>query len=238
MILVIRLFNDYSNNRYVTIDPTTCPHQLWTGNTGTFKTISSTISTAKLVKYNPNSELYILDYKGDDSFSSYQKFDRYFRYKECDQGLKMFHDRLIARLSGEDISRSRVILYADELNSYLDSFSVKKERDQRQTMLSEALSMGRSLNVNVICCMIRGDSEFFRHGTRSNFSLKVGMGNLSTESKKMLFGATDVVFNDCPLGYGYASINGSDPLRITIPKISRFDLVQKEIIKGLTNRNC
>lgn len=236
MILEIRLFNDYSNNRYVTYDPNTCPHQLWTGYTGSSKTFSSTVSVSKLVKYSPDSELYILDYKGDASFTPYQKFDRYFRYKECEQGLKMFHDRLTARLSGQDTSRTRIILYADELNSYLDSFSIRKEKEQQQAMISEALSMGRSLNVNVICSLIRGDSDFFRHGTRTNFSLKVGMGNLSVESKRMLFGPTDTIFKDCPLGFGYTSINGSEPIRISIPKISRFDLVQNEIIKALTNK--
>lgn len=232
--MLIRLFNDYQNNRYVTIDPEKVPHQLYTGQTGSGKTYASQISVAKIIKYHPNSELYLLDFKGDDDFTAFNNFERYFRYKDCELGMTKFHERLAERLNGQDESRSKIILYADELNSFFNSLP-KKDRDTLQTKLAECLAMGRSMGISVICCLQRADAEFFKNGARDNFSLKVGLGNLSTESKRILFPNTDIEFSPCNTGFGYVSILGNEPLRIGIPFVNRFDLVQEEIMKALTN---
>jgi len=95
--------------------------------------------------------------------------------------------------------------------------------------------MGRSMSVSVICCLQRADADFFKNGARENFMLKVGLMNLSPDSRRMIFPGSEIHFLPCNKGFGYASVEGNEPIRIGVPIINRPDLIQAEIIKALTN---
>lgn len=47
--------------------------------------------------------------------------------------------------------------------------------------------LGRSFNVHLIMALQRADSSYFINGARDNFPIRIGLGRLSDESRRMLF---------------------------------------------------
>lgn len=81
------------------------------------------------------------------------------------------------------------VLLFEEWASYLNSID-KKEQDNEKRKLSNLLMLSRSFNMQVIICVQRADAQYFSTA-RDNANLIVGLGNLSDESRSMLFLRTE-----------------------------------------------
>ncbi|GIO22514.1 ATP-binding protein [Oceanobacillus sp. J11TS1] len=229
------ILTDLEINKRIKVALDKVPHYLIVGNTGTGKTTFSLTLLGKIGKYYPNAELYLLDFKGDDAFLPFSASARYYTYTDCEDGLAEVHERFSKRLSKEDESENHIIIFFDELSSFLNYFDNKKDKELQQRKIAEMLMMGRSKNVNVIVSLQRPDAELLKFGSRNQFTFKLALGNNSSETRKMVFPSSDVEFKPCTQGFGYVSLHDNSPKQIATPVIKKYHLIKEEIQKLLSN---
>ena len=176
----------------------------------------------KLCLTYKNAKVYILDFKGDDSFREFNNFNNYFIYSDCLAGLREVYEEFNERLKTTG-DFPPVIVFIDELASMISYFSrTTSEKNEIQRILAEMLMMGRGKRVHIVTSTQRPDSNLFSNGARDNYTFKLGLGNLSSEAKKMLFPSTDIIFKKCGIGYGYVSLHSNDPIFVGVPVFSNF----------------
>ena len=151
----------------------------------------------KLCLTYKNAKVYILDFKGDDSFREFNNFNNYFIYSDCLAGLREVYEEFNERLKTTG-DFPPLIVFIDELASMISYFSrTTSEKNEIQRILAEMLMMGRGKRVHIVTSTQRPDSNLFSNGARDNYTFKLGLGNLSSEAKKMLFPSTDIIFKKC-----------------------------------------
>ena len=176
----------------------------------------------KLCLTYKNAKVYILDFKGDDSFREFNNFNNYFIYSDCLAGLREVYEEFNERLKTTGDSPP-LIVFIDELASMISYFSrTTSEKNEIQRIIAEMLMMGRGKRVHIVTSTQRPDSNLFSNGARDNYTFKLGLGNLSSEAKKMLFPSTDIIFKKCGIGYGYVSLHSNDPIFVGVPVFSNF----------------
>ena len=176
----------------------------------------------KLCLTYKNAKVYILDFKGDDSFREFNNFNNYFIYSDCLAGLREVYEEFNERLKTTG-DFPPLIVFIDELASMISYFSrTTSENNEIQRILAEMLMMGRGKRVHIVTSTQRPDSNLFSNGARDNYTFKLGLGNLSSEAKKMLFPSTDIIFKKCGIGYGYVSLHSNDPIFVGVPVFSNF----------------
>ena len=176
----------------------------------------------KLCLTYKNAKVYILDFKGDDSFREFNNFNNYFIYSDCLAGLREVYEEFNERLKTTG-DFPPLIVFIDELASMISYFSrTTSEKNEIQRILAEMLMMGRGKRVHIVTSTQRPDSNLFSNGARDNYTFKLGLGNLSSEAKKMIFPSTDIIFKKCGIGYGYVSLHSNDPIFVGVPVFSNF----------------
>lgn len=236
----INILNAIDDNKKISITLTSCPHYLITGGTGSGKTTFSLYLIAKLCLLYKEATVYILDFKGDEHFQRFNNYENYFSYTDCMTGLEeiyeIFNNRLI---NTEDFSP--LIIFIDELASMISFFSSSNsEKNKIQKIIAEILMMGRSKKVHIITSTQRPDSSLFANGARDNYTFKLGLGNLSSEGKKMIFSSSDILFKKCNLGYGYVSLHSNEPIFVGVPAFSNYKKIYAVIklhLGGDKNKN-
>lgn len=224
----------YGIKKPVTWEPGKAPHVIITGATGSGKTYFSTLLLGKIALQD-NSSIFVCDFKGDDDFSFLNGSSQFYRYKECTDGLNRFHELFVKRQSRENTDRDMLILFFDEWAAYLN-YVDKKQAEEAKKKLSELLMLGRSLNVHVIISQQRADAQYFSTA-RDNFGLVIGLGNLSPESKEMLFRdyKKDMV-SDRKRGSGYMLTNGTDFLKVIVPTVNDFNRLHETIRQAVDQK--
>lgn len=176
----------------------------------------------KLCLTYKNAKVYILDFKGDDSFREFNNFNNYFIYSDCLAGLREVYEEFNERLKTTG-DFPPLIVFIDELASMISYFSrTTSEKNEIQRIIAEMLMIGRGKRVHIVTSTQRPDSNLFSNGARDNYTFKLGLGNLSSEAKKMLFPSTDIIFKKCGIGYGYVSLHSNDPIFVGVPVFSNF----------------
>lgn len=176
----------------------------------------------KLCLTYKNAKVYILDFKGDDSFREFNNFNNYFIYSDCLAGLREVYEEFNERLKTTG-DFPPLIVFIDELASMISYFSrTTSEKNEIQRIIAEMLMMGRGKRIHIVTSTQRPDSNLFSNGARDNYTFKLGLGNLSSEAKKMLFPSTDIIFKKCGIGYGYVSLHSNDPIFVGVPVFSNF----------------
>jgi len=229
MNISINILNDIDNFKKIGISLASSPHYLITGGTGSGKTTFSLYLIAKLCLLYKEATVYILDFKGDEHFQRFNNYENYFSYTDCMTGLEEIYEIFNNRLtSTEDFSS--LIIFIDELASMISYFSVSNsDKNKIQKIIAEILMMGRSKSVHIITSTQRPDSSLFSNGARDNYTFKLGLGNLSSEAKKMLFPSTDIIFKKCSIGYGYVSLHSNDPIFVGVPVFSNYEKIYSVI---------
>lgn len=208
------------------------PHIITIGSTGSGKTYFNKLLLGKISLYSPSSQIYVCDFKGDDDFSFLEGCSKFYRFTDCSNGLKIFCERFQKRQQGEEKEKNMIILFFDEWASYCNSLD-KKLIEEEKKKLSNLLMLGRSFNVHVIISQQRADATYF-NSARDNFNLVIGLGNLSEESKNMLFHEFKAqMISDKTQGTGYMLVNGSNLTEIKVPKISNMEKLKSTIKKGV-----
>lgn len=221
----INILNDIDNLKKIEISLASCPHYLITGGTGSGKTTYSLYLLGKLCLTYKNAKVYILDFKGDEHFQRFNNYENYFSYVDCIAGLREVYEEFSERLkiTGDF---PPLIIFVDELASMISYFSRStSEKNEIQRIIAEILMMGRSKSVHIITSTQRPDSSLFSNGARDNYTFKLGLGNLSSEGKKMIFPSSDIVFKKCNVGYGYLSLHSNEPIFVGVPVFSNFEKI-------------
>lgn len=217
----------YGINRWITFSLDRCPMGLVVGPTGSGKTYTS-IQLLTRIRMATNCEIYVADQKADDDFLFLEGSKHFYRYPDCRKGLHDFYNRFQQRQNGTDTDRFPIILFFDEWSSFCNA-SEKKSIEEDKKLLGILVSMGRSFRCHVIISQQRADAIYFNQ-FRDNFSLCISMGNLSDESRKMLFPdyAKDLL-PDRTRGTGYLSRNGEKPVAFFTPPIKDIHRVHRII---------
>lgn len=232
-ILINQNYLSFGISEIIQWNPERAPHIVVIGATGSGKTYLTKLLLGKISKYVPNSQIYICDFKGDDDFSFLQGCSRFHRFMDCQDGLQQFYERFQQRQRGEETNKNMIVLFFDEWASYCNSLD-KKVIEEEKKKLSNLLMLGRSFNVHVIISQQRADATYF-NSARDNFNLVVGLGNLSEESKSMLFHEfKSEMLPDKTQGTGYMLTNGTNLTAIQVPTISNMAKLQTAIKEGVT----
>ena len=215
---------------YINWFPEKAPHMVIFGGTNSGKTYFSKLLLGKTVKHMPDSQLWVNDFKGDDDFSFLKGCARFSRFDDCN--ISSFYERLRARQSGEDTSRNMLVCFFDELSSYLNSLE-KKSADAEKRKLASILMQGRSFRVHVAVALQRPDSQYLE--SRENFSMALGLGNLTKESRHMLFSEFEKdMQSDRGTGKGYLLVNGNQFQTVQVPIIQNMSKLHDAIKLGVT----
>lgn len=208
------------------------PHIILIGSTGSGKTYFSKLLLGKIALHINDSQLYVCDFKGDEDFYFLEGCARFYRYTDCSKGLHEFYDRFQKRQKREELSKNAIFLFFDEWSSHCNNLD-KKVLEEEKKKLSVLLMLGRSFNVHVIVSQQRADATYF-NSARDNFNLAIGLGNLSEESKNMLFHEfKSEMLPNRNRGTGYMLTNGSNLTAIQVPKITNIKKIESTIRKGV-----
>lgn len=233
----IHILNDYMNNRKIFINLKDTSHFLVCGESNSGKTFFSTFLAAAICRSLENAELFIFDFKGDETLNRFKHHERYYGHKECEEGLENIYSLFSKRLDNISKDTHPIIIYFDELASYINSFSKRADKEAQQRIIAEILMMGRSKRFHLITSTQRPDSELFKLGSRINYSFRYLMGAScsNTDAQKMMFDNTDTEFKSCKQGNGFLSINGSSPILTSVPIIENLPNMYSILDKALTS---
>lgn len=225
----------YGIKQYVTWNPAVAPHLIVFGVTGSGKTMATKLILARISKHIPNSQIWLNDYKGDNSdFACLKGCSRFYRFDEVEKGLQDFYTEFRKRQSGESDRRNFIICCIDEWTSYIASCD-KKMAEEEKKKLGTLLMMGRSYNVHILLSQQRCDSIYFSAGSRDQYNVVIALQNLSAEGKEMMFREyKDKMKPDRKQGTGYMLINGTDFTPIQVPFISDMTKINHYIKEAVT----
>lgn len=224
----------YGIEKPITWIPEKTPHVVIVGSTGSGKTYFTKLLLGKVALASFDAKLYVCDFKGDKDFTFLESCNNFYRFEACSDGLNDFYKKFKLRQEGIDSNRNMLILFFDEWASYCNNLE-KKGLEEAKKTLATLLMLGRSFNVQVIISQQRADASYFS-SARDNFNLVIGLGNLSEESKKMLFhGFKEQMKANRKQGTGYVLKNGSILESILVPRVARPEKLHRCIKKAVDN---
>ena len=215
--------------RSIEIDLKRSCHILIVGGSGSGKSIAAALLTAKVGLHIPDSKVWILDFKGDDTFDFLRNISdsRYYQYADCMSGLENYYAMFQKRLAG-DCTRDFCLLWVDEWASMILNLP-KKEAESAKSMLSTILMMGRSMNCQVLTSVQRASAELFSQGARDNYGVCLALGNISKESAGMLGFDRETFLPITNIGGGHLLLNGTGQKPVQVPFIGSRGLAQMEV---------
>ena len=218
--------------KYISWNYARFPHMVIFGSTGSGKTYLLKILLGRISKHIPNAELIICDYKSDDDFSFLSGMDNFYRFQQCMDGLERATQLLQERQSGIVSDRHFCCLVFDEWASFINTLD-KKTAESAKQKLATLLMLGRSFNIHVIISQQRLDASYF-NSARDNFSVIIGMGQLSKESVEMMFSDyKDIIVRNKSQGHG-SMVLGNQFFQIAVPMVRDVNNLHRTIISAVS----
>ena len=212
-------------------------HWLVVGPTGSGKSVFLSYILTQILNLN-DLKLYIADFKGSKDFAGITP--DYAEYEDVTGLFNQFYDTFCE--SKRSKNGKKIIMVIDEYNSWIGSLDKKQSADIKQKV-AQVLQQGRSLPDGgaawLICAMQRCDADNFTGGARDNFMVRIGLSNLSKESKMMLGFSADDIPSDYykpQTGRGLIQTEGNNLKVFDVPKIEAERIQKLLQIKG--NRKC
>lgn len=225
--------------RPIPIDFDKYPHLICQGGSGTGKSITSLLITAKISQIS-GSQVFILDFKNDvDTFRFCHTKDcscRYWRFRECEAGLEEYYSLLQSELASDEDSGPRPVrwLWIDELGSWLLN-SDKKTADSIRAKIATILMMGRSRRFFCLTSVQRAQAELFSQGSRDNYNICLSMGNASKEAASVLGFSRDEFLPVTEIGGGHLMVGGQQyPAQIPYIGSKGMAKMKEDILRAVT----
>lgn len=211
------------SNRHIW-DYSSKPHLLLGGNSGSGKSYLLFSLVHKMLRETHKENIYICDGKFDElkeiSDEKFQLKNNAKSVYEIIEFIKSVENEMDERYRDKFRSRAAVFLVIDEfaaLNLVLEKDEFKELNKRLKTIILK----GRAANIHVLIAMQRASSNSIDLDIRDNTAIRIGLGNLSTENFKMIFGETRVeneILNRA-IGEGYILIDGEQISLFESPKI-------------------
>lgn len=231
------MWRNYDLKQILEIDLRSNLHCLITGASGSGKSYALKWLIANLLK--ENVDLFFCNFKRSEDFRFLEDYSRYFTYLDCASGLQEFHGIFKQAQAGimEFSGRYHVLVF-DEFPAFVMSTSMedKKLAEQYKMMVAELLMLGRSYGFGVWLIMQRPDSLFLAHGARDNFHITISLGNISKETKGMLYSGEELPDRIYKVGEGIAWIDGEGLKEVKFPKIRDISRLEESILQRLRPR--
>lgn len=214
-------------------------HVLLSGMSGSGKSYFELQLIAKLVKADPDIEIYFGDYKGDDTFNFLHECERYYFYKETTEALNIVYEKLQKRMSGEEKTRNQITLVWDEYVANILSLQSEDNKLAKKVMnqVSEILLLGRSKGIRLICTCQRPDSIVFPVGSRLNYGVVIVLGAPVKSTYEMLLPSSEYIekveSRKFTRGEGVLLLQGVEQHVIKVPTILNKDMMHELCKKGL-----
>lgn len=240
MAALLKIGVDYKYRTPIYADLDKVGHTAIVGSTNSGKTTATLYILYNLLKLPRSIKLYIGDWKRSGDYRGIT--ENFAEFTEVVPLIERFYKEFEETPEG---SREIKILLIDEfasLSIMLSQFDKKKAEDIK-SKIGTILMLGRSRRCYLWCIQQRLSAQFFLSGTGAldNFSVCIGLGNLSVESRKTLFAGEhfqDVDFerNFHPTtGEGICLIDGQPLTAIRVPYIKDKDRM-KRVLRELAAR--
>lgn len=198
------------------------PHLLVVGGTGSGKTYL--VNSLLLTYLNSGSILYIADPKSSD-LATLGKIINVKRtatteneiaklLREANEEMESryrtyFADESSFGKTWRDITNLKpLVLVFDEFAAFA-SVSNSKVNKEVQNYLFNLILKGRQAGIEVIMIMQRPDANLLNGNIRDQFGVRIGLGNMTDDGRKMLFGSVDMEYKTIQnIGGGYIMIDG------------------------------
>lgn len=229
-------WNDYQEKVEINIDLKSHPSLLLTGASGSGKSYALKWLIKNLLTYKV--DLTFCNFKKSSDFKFLNHYERYYTYMDCAKGLSEFYDQFKEKQKESvEFDGTFSILVFDEFPAFILSTSItdKKLSEKYKTMISEILMLGRSYGFGIWLIMQRPDASFLANGARDNFHSTISLGNLSKESKAMLYSGEELPDRIYNVGEGVCCVDGMGLREIKFPKIINMDLLEQNILSRLTD---
>lgn len=130
-----------------------------------------------------------------------EEMDR--RYQE------LFYDETAIGKTWRDFPDVKPIIFVFEEYSAFVSISSQKVVNEVNGYLHNLILRGRQAGVEVVLIMQRPDASIISGNIRDQFGVRIGLGNMSNDGRKMIFGNVDFDYKTITeIGGGYILIDG------------------------------
>lgn len=237
--------------KWVGIQYSTSPHCLWSGRTGSGKSVAAKVLLARSILLAPLKlqpvELTIIDPKEDIDFDFLNSLPRFFRGDEAPVGFNYFFDTFIRRKTKEDLSQNLKILFVDEFASLVALIPDKKEKEDVQRKLGLLLSLSRSQNFSIQLATQQPSAHIFGQNgsaSREQFGAVCLLGDSgASETVNMLFDGDSreqmkKLGSVGGRGVGWLSVNGGIAQPVRVPMVEDMESLNKVIYDNLARNSA
>lgn len=211
-------------NRYQKWEYVGKPHMLIAGNSGSGKSYMLFHLVHEMIREAPLSNIYICDGKFDElKMIASEKFKMPMvanSEEDIVNFIEMTNEFMEERYQKQTKENDAIFLVVDEFAA-LHGMLEKKEFDRMNKLLKNIILKGRAANIHVLVAMQRASGSNMDLDIRDNTAIRIGLGNLSTENFKMIFGETknknEIIKRE--RGQGYILVDGEDVTLFEAPFI-------------------
>lgn len=232
--------------KWVSIEYGKSPHILWSGRTGSGKTVAAKLLLARSIHLAPPEfqpvELTVIDPKEDADFDYLNGLPRFYRGDKAPHGLHDFFDDYIRRKEKQDLTQNLKILFVDEFASLVNLIDDKKEKELAQRKLALLLMLSRSRRFSIQLATQQPSAQIFGatgSASREQFGAVCLLGDSSSETQQMLFdGDSRERMKSFGAiggrGVGWLAINGGIAQPVRVPMIGDMKKLDKVIYENLS----
>lgn len=203
----------------------TDPHLLISGPTGGSKTTTLMLIVRQLL--SAKKDLRIADYKAGKDWDEIFHSDRFGEYTDCDRIVNEFYELFVESIKNKEYHERYLII--DEFGSFVSSHS-RADLTDLMTKLKHIAFMGRSFGYHLILVSQQFNANVLPTELRDNFQTRIHMGQLHTETQRMLFEHQTVDKSKPIKRYtGFISAPNIEFDTIVIPELSNPQQLKKDL---------
>lgn len=210
------------------------PHLLLAGNSGTGKSYLLLSLIHKMKSETTKDKILICDGKFDElKHITGKDMKLPMVANDIDQiknFIEMTNDVMELRYEKNDTGKDPIFLIIDEFAA-LSLVIEKKEFNELNRKLKNIILKGRAANIHVLIAMQRASSDSIDLAIRDNTSIRIGLGNLSVENFKMVFGESksENELLNRKVGQGYILIDGENLGLFDSPYIRMIETNKQDV---------